>query len=688
LSYTYDPSGNITQIADAAQEDLYYNNSVIAPVQYFTYDALYRLIEASGREQISNNSESFDDAERMKTLGSNACRNYTQKYSYDAVGNILELQHIAPAGGGSYTRSYGYSVTPNNQLDNTTMAGVTYNYLYDARGNMLALPHLHQMGWNAHNELAYIKKTNGPDSEQAWYQYGGGERIRKYVDKGNIKEERIYLGGFEIYRKFDTSSLNPNEPVLERQTVHVSDDAGRIAMLEKRTIGTDDAKEVLTRYVHSNHLQSASLELDEEAEIISYEEYHPYGTTAFQAKSATINAVAKRYRYTGKERDEESGLYYHGARYYIPWLARWTASDPMESERAGLSPYDYCSNNPINKSDPSGMIDGWVDTGDGTNKVVYNSNVTTEEGAQAVYGSNATYYGEYRAPYVGVGGSTYELFENGNYLKDGVSHTATDKASIRDLGFSFTKAAVFTIVGAANFLSTAKPKELLLTTTNSTLQTAALMGNNDASDAYQRLNYPGSYTAHGIVPWGNTLEGTNSQNGLNKTQSDLFNQMKSWDRAQWAYESGAFTASVAMSYGIGKLASMGPGRPIAPIEGNPGSRFGMFTGTSRIDIVKPGILVTEDIIVEALQGSNMQTLQGKVSLPMVQRYVKMLENGSTAPPIKVANGIIVEGNHRYVAGRIFGLEPQQTPYTISPSQSSRAIPMSNTKVDLSDWGGH
>lgn len=42
---------------------------------------------------------------------------------------------------------------------------------------------------------------------------------------------------------------------------------------------------------------------------------------------------------------------------------------------------------------------------------------------------------------------------------------------------------------------------------------------------------------------------------------------------------------------------------------------------------------------------------------MVQRYVRMLENGSVAPPIKVANGIIVEGNHRYVAGRLFGVEP-------------------------------
>ncbi len=364
LNYTYDPSGNITQITDAAQQTLFYANTVIAPTQHFTYDALYRLIEASGREQISsNNTESFDDSERMKTLGSNACRNYTQKYTYDAVGNILELRHITFGGDGSYTRSYDYSVTPNNQLDNTTMGGVTYNYLHDARGNMVALPHLHQMGWNAHNELAYIRKTNSTDSEKAWYQYAGGDRVRKYVDKGNIKEERIYLGGFEIYRKFEGSSL-----ILERQTVHISDDSGRIAMLEKRTFGNDDAAETLVRYVYSNHLQSASLEMDGIGDIISYEEYHPYGTTAFQAKNASINAVAKRYRYTGKERDEESGLYYHGARYYIPWLCRWTAIDPMESKYAGMSPYNYSFNNPVmwndlNGADPHGENDAKIPKG-------------------------------------------------------------------------------------------------------------------------------------------------------------------------------------------------------------------------------------------------------------------------------------------------------------------------------------
>ncbi len=147
-------------------------------------------------------------------------------------------------------------------------------------------------------------------------------------------------------------------------------------MLENRTYGTaaddNNTAATLTRYVYSNHLQSASLELDENAAIISYEEYHPYGTTSYQAVNASINAAAKRYRYTGKERDEESGLYYHGARYYIPWLCRWVSVDPINSENYNIvksnsqlntqrsylelaaSGYEYCGDNPIGFIDPDG----------------------------------------------------------------------------------------------------------------------------------------------------------------------------------------------------------------------------------------------------------------------------------------------------------------------------------------------
>ncbi|KAA5533738.1 insecticidal toxin complex protein [Taibaiella lutea] len=355
LNYYYDPVGNITTINDAVQPTLFYNNSMIEAAQSFTYDALYRLVEATGRELVndafSGPEDNFCDEGYTGTdLGNDAVRNYTQHYEYDAVGNILSLQHSA--GPGSYTREYDYN-SGTNRLQSTTIGIETYNYnQYDARGNMKDMPHLDTMLWNSNNELNKVERS----TITAYYQYSGGQRVRKFVDKGGgIKEERIYLGNFEIYRKFDSGS-SLNDIVLERTTVHISDDTGHIAMLELRNTDydADDCEDVLIRYVYSNHLQSATLELDGEGEIITYEEYHPYGTSAYKAKNDNINALAKRYRYTGKERDEESGLYYHGARYYIPWLCRWTSVDPLESKYAGMSPYNYSFNNPVVWNDLSG----------------------------------------------------------------------------------------------------------------------------------------------------------------------------------------------------------------------------------------------------------------------------------------------------------------------------------------------
>ena len=114
----------------------------------------------------------------------------------------------------------------------------------------------------------------------------------------------------------------------------------------------------LYRYQYSNHLGSACVELDHQAGIISYEEYHPYGTSAYRAVSSRVEVLPKRYRYTGKERDEESGLYYHGARYYASWLERWVSCDPAEAVTE-TNLFFYAADNPVNYLDPDGRDIVW-----------------------------------------------------------------------------------------------------------------------------------------------------------------------------------------------------------------------------------------------------------------------------------------------------------------------------------------
>ena len=84
-----------------------------------------------------------------------------------------------------------------------------------------------------------------------------------------------------------------------------------------------------------------------------YEEFHPFGTSAYAANDSGIEVSAKRYRYIGKERDEETGLYHLGARYYASWLGRWTAADPI-GLGDGVNRYAYARGNPARLTDPGG----------------------------------------------------------------------------------------------------------------------------------------------------------------------------------------------------------------------------------------------------------------------------------------------------------------------------------------------
>jgi RHS repeat-associated protein len=181
----------------------------------------------------------------------------------------------------------------------------------------------------------------------AYYVYNAaGQRTRKIIEgqNGARNEERLYLGGFELYRKFGVNGLS-------RETLHIMDDKERVALVDTQL--TPVLAPSLIRYQFGNHLGSASLELDASAGLISYEEYHPYGTTAFQTSRSAAEVSLKRYRYTSKERDEETGLAYHGARYYLPWLGRWASCDPS-SLVDGPNLYRYCKASPINLCDPKG----------------------------------------------------------------------------------------------------------------------------------------------------------------------------------------------------------------------------------------------------------------------------------------------------------------------------------------------
>jgi RHS repeat-associated protein len=363
LYYSYDPTGNIIIIRDDAQQTIYFDGEVVRPDAEYWYDAVYRLIEAHGREHIGQTSQphtTWDDKFRVVLEHPNngkAMRNYFEFYEYDYAGNILSVDHKAD--GGNWVRTYEYNDRKSNRLSQTVVhpnsqQPIQETYAYDDHGNMTKMPHLPEMVWDFEDQLQMVNKGG---SCNVYYVYdASGQRVRKVVEQENNRlRERIYFGGFEVYREYNGNVT----PKLERETLHAMDDKQRIALVETRTQGTDLAPKQLIRYQLGNHLGSANLELDNQAKIIFYEEYYPFGSTSYQGVRKQTE-IPKRYRNSGKERDEESGLYYHGARYYSPWLCQWINPDPRTDIVSAFSRYQYCSSNPISFKDENGERDDWA----------------------------------------------------------------------------------------------------------------------------------------------------------------------------------------------------------------------------------------------------------------------------------------------------------------------------------------
>jgi RHS repeat-associated protein len=360
IIYRHDAAGNVIRIADAAQPVLFANNQAIAAVQQFGYDALYRLTRAEGREHPGQNPGSdqhLPPASLPHPADGSAIRPYVETYAYDPVGNIVQMRH---AGANSWTRDYSYDYQgsgDSNRLTGTVNGANSPQaavYGHDAHGNLLGLPHLGSggLGWDHADRLRQADLNLG---HAAFFAYdGGGERVRKTVERGGDREERIYLGAWEIYRRLQNGALTD-----ERTTLHLIDGERRIAMVETETVANGNpvaAPAPVVRYQLGDHLDSARIELSETGAVLSYEELHPYGTTAlFTESSGLASPVSrKRYRFLGRERDEETGLGYHAARYYMPWLGRWLSSDPA-GLADGAGTYSYGRGNPMSGSDPGGM---------------------------------------------------------------------------------------------------------------------------------------------------------------------------------------------------------------------------------------------------------------------------------------------------------------------------------------------
>jgi RHS repeat-associated protein len=278
---------------------------------------------------------------------------YERNYVYDKLGNI---ESVVQTGTNGFTRDYTYNSGKNTlqKIEDATPTTIE-SYTYDDCGNTLTTNLNRYYTWNYADQLLCYKNQAGMSDPTVFtqYDYSGHDRVSKLVRTGTamspVYERTIYIDGIFEYVKLE------NGTTYEKNYIHIMDDKSRIAEVRINP-GTAFPGDIIDDvvYILEDQIGSSVVRLNITGTIIDEEEYYPFGDSSLRT------FTYKRYRYVGKEKDAESGLYYYGARYYAAWTCRFISVDPLAEKYVHLTPYNYAANKPIDDYD----IDGMQSTGE------------------------------------------------------------------------------------------------------------------------------------------------------------------------------------------------------------------------------------------------------------------------------------------------------------------------------------
>ncbi|MGB4268762.1 MAG: RHS repeat-associated core domain-containing protein, partial [Spirochaetota bacterium] len=317
IAYTYDKAGNI--LTRTENGVVMSNNTVQSIAHRYRYDRLYRLTEAEGVIQENGNTT----------------HSYTNEFSYSTIGNIMKkLQTVKVKGADDPELTYNYTYSyASNKPHAVTNINDNLTYRYDANGNMIAVydtakDYNRVLYWDEENRLTKTVDTTGASSMATRYEYDAqGMRIIKDGPYG----KSIYI---------DPGLVISNDAV---ESNHVFVGNTRVASIVKHKEETNAA----TYYFASDHLGSSSVLTTNSGSYHERIEYLPYGEVWVEDVSTSSTTVAENgyttpYKFTGKELDKETNLYYFGARYYDARLSRWISTDPaLQEGKYFTKPNDY-----------------------------------------------------------------------------------------------------------------------------------------------------------------------------------------------------------------------------------------------------------------------------------------------------------------------------------------------------------
>ena len=322
--YTYDANGNLVYINtsrvkhDGKEDDR-------ASEQKYKWDEENRLLAADENGFVSNYWYDADGERTAKTSGEN-----------EAIFVNSEL-----SGGNTGTARFSLYVSP---------------YLVAGQGGKYT-KHIYVGSQRIVSKLGDLA-SYGADPRKIPYAGNEADGLTiNYKDKYNLQLQSIK----DNYKTFDLPySGKDNVDYVNGKGFSSDDDtpeaAQARAMARTRAANgnfkPNDDYEKMQFYYHPDHLGSSSYITNLDGEVSQHIEYVPFGEVFIEERNNTWNTP---YLFNAKEFDEETGMYYYGARYYEPRLSLWMSTDPAQEKYSNISTYCYVSNNPIKYIDIVGL---------------------------------------------------------------------------------------------------------------------------------------------------------------------------------------------------------------------------------------------------------------------------------------------------------------------------------------------
>ncbi|WP_274370256.1 RHS repeat domain-containing protein [Morganella morganii] len=355
ISYQYDPAGNVTERYDQGREDQYFDNLRVTAHNQYHYDACYRLRYAAGREALNGGKSTITPL----ISGSQQLVNYQRWYDYDNAGNMTQLRHSA--GQNNWTQVFSVSPESNRSLPQP-VSPYEVERFFDRFGHLKESNGV-RFSRDSQQQLIRadgVRRANGA-TDYEFYQYdSSGQRCSKLssriadgITQARRRETVTYISGMRLCEyDYDGKSQGSHYSLSFPLAGHSA-----VVCLSEREPEKKAIPLSLMRYNCLDAQGSVALELSAEGDIITQEEYYPFGGTSLFSSRSESEADYKYHRYSNKERDNLTGLYDYGFRYYAPWLCRWISPDPLGIAE-GMNAYCMVHNNPVTYRDTAGLMAG------------------------------------------------------------------------------------------------------------------------------------------------------------------------------------------------------------------------------------------------------------------------------------------------------------------------------------------